>query len=92
MAQMILAAVFFFVGNSGLLHSALFHYAAASHIFSEEACGDLPESHFTKLANDRSHSFCCVPMSLIIRMNDISDFNFFVFRSAVVDKADDFSV
>ena len=64
-----LATIFYFICNSGLLHPALFHYAAAGRIFRKVACSHFAESHFTKFANDRSHSLCCVPMPLINRMN-----------------------
>ena len=55
-------------------------------------CDHLAKAHFSKFANNRPHSFCCISMPLIIGVNDISDFYFFVFYPAVVYKTDDFSI
>ncbi len=87
-----LTTVFFLVCNIRLMHSALFHNAAACNILREVACSHFVESHFTKFSKNCSHGLCCIPVSLIVGMNYISDFNLIAFNPAVVDKANDFTL
>ena len=81
-----LTTVFFLVCNIRLMHSALFHNAAACNILREVACSHFVESHFTKFSKNCSHGLCCIPVSLIVGMNYISDFNLIAFNPAIVDK------
>ena len=83
---MTLSPIIFFIGYRCFLHTAFLHYAKTCRVFGEITGSNLPESYFTQFRNDRAHGLCCIAMSLVLRVNHISDFYFIILGSAIIDK------
>lgn len=90
-ADMTLSPIIFFFGYRCLLHAAFLHYTKTRRVFGEITGSNLSKSHFTQFCDDCMYGLCCITVSLILRMNHISDFYFIILDSTIIDKADQFS-
>ena len=92
LANMTFPPIILFICYRCLLHTAFLHYTKTRRVFGKVTGSNFPKSHFTQFRNDRMYGLRCIAVSLILRMNHISDFYFIILDSAVIDKTDQFFV
>ena len=87
-ANMALPLIIFFIGYCCLLHTTFLHYTKARRIFGKITGSNLPKSHFTQFCYDCLYGFGCIAVSLILRMNHISNFYFIILNSTIITSLD----